>query len=44
LHFAWFGTAGSKNHGNFLDLLRASHDDYVINAEAICANALSPVR
>jgi hypothetical protein len=34
-HFAWFGTTGSKNRGNFLDLLRAGHDDYVINAEAV---------
>src|SRR5207342_3762604 len=33
--FAWFGTTGSKNRGNFLDLLRAGHDDYVINAEAL---------
>src|SRR5205085_2129592 len=34
-HFAWFGTTGSKNRGNFLDLLRAGYDDYVINAEAL---------
>jgi hypothetical protein len=34
-HFAWFGTTGSKNRSNFLDLLRAGHDDYVINAEAL---------
>jgi len=34
-HFAWFGTTGSKNRGNFLDLLRAGHGDYVINAEAL---------
>jgi hypothetical protein len=34
-HFAWFGTTGSKNRGNFLDLLRAGHADYVINAEAL---------
>jgi hypothetical protein len=34
-HFAWFGTSGSKSRGNFLDLLRAGHDDYVINAEAL---------
>ena len=34
-HFAWFGTTGSKNRGNFLDLLRAGHDDYVISAEAL---------
>ena len=35
VHFAWFGTTGSKNRGNFLNLLRAGHDDYVINAEAL---------
>jgi hypothetical protein len=29
--FAWFGTTGSKNRGNFLDLLRAGHADYVIS-------------
>src|SRR6202171_4120912 len=34
-HFAWFGTTGSKNRSSFLDLLRAGHDDYVINAEAL---------
>ena len=34
-HFAWFGTTASKNRGNFLDLLRADHGDYVINAEAL---------
>src|SRR6202047_798700 len=34
-HFAWFGTTSSKNRGNFLDLLRAGHGDYVINAEAL---------
>jgi Transposase IS66 family len=34
-HFAWFGTSGSKSRGNFLNLLRAGHDDYVINAEAL---------
>src|SRR6202040_4220646 len=45
-HFAWFGTTSSKNRGNFLELLRAGHADYVINAEAwpICANAPSPGR
>src|SRR5438132_3121651 len=35
VHFAWFGTTGSKNRGNFLNLLRAGYDDYVINAEAL---------
>ena len=34
-HFAWFGTTFSKNRANFLDLLRAGHGDYVINAEAL---------
>ena len=33
--FAWFGTTGSKSRGNFLELLRAGHGDYVINAEAL---------
>src|SRR5215204_2618548 len=34
-HFAWFGTTASKSRLNFLELLRAGHDDYVINAEAL---------
>jgi hypothetical protein len=34
-HFAWFATTGSKSRLNFLDLLRAGHGDYVINAEAL---------
>src|SRR5712691_5565237 len=34
-HFAWFGTTGSKSRRNFLELLRAGHDDYAINAEAL---------
>jgi Transposase IS66 family len=34
-HFAWFGTTDSKSRSNFLDLLRAGHADYVINAEAL---------
>jgi len=33
--FTWFGTTPSKSRGNFLDLLRAGHGDYVINAEAL---------
>jgi hypothetical protein len=33
--FAWFGTTGSKSRLNFLELLRAGHDDYVISAEAL---------
>jgi hypothetical protein len=38
-HFAWFGTTGSKSRLNFLELLRAGHDDYVINAQAIACLA-----
>ena len=34
-HFAWFGTTASKSRLNFLDLLRAGHTDYVVNAEAL---------
>ncbi len=34
-HFAWFGTTASKSRLNFLTLLRAGHNDYVINAEAL---------
>ena len=34
-HFAWFGTTGSKSRLNFLALLRAGYDNYVINAEAL---------
>ena len=34
-HFAWFGTTGSKNRGNFLTLLRAGHGDYVVNTQAL---------
>jgi Transposase IS66 family len=34
-HFAWFGTTGSKSRLNFLELLRAGHADYVVNAEAL---------
>jgi hypothetical protein len=33
--FAWFGTTNSKSRLNFLELLRAGHGDYVINAEAL---------
>ena len=33
--FAWFGTTGSKSRLNFLELLRAGQDDYVINAAAL---------
>ena len=33
--FAWFGSSGSKSRRNFLELLRAGHGDYVINAEAL---------
>jgi hypothetical protein len=34
-HFAWFGTTASKSRLNFLTLLRAGYDDYVINDEAL---------
>ncbi|MDO9714489.1 IS66 family transposase, partial [Paracraurococcus lichenis] len=34
-HFAWFGTTTSKSRLNFLELLRAGHADYVVNAEAL---------
>jgi hypothetical protein len=34
-HFTWFGTTGSKSRLNFLELLRAGYDDYLINAEAL---------
>jgi hypothetical protein len=34
-HFAWFGTTGSKSRSNFLELLRAGHGDYLINADAL---------
>jgi Transposase IS66 family len=34
-NFAWFATTGSKSRLNFLDLLRASHTDYVINDAAL---------
>lgn len=33
--FVWFGTTVSKSRRNFLALLRAGYDDYVINAEAL---------
>jgi hypothetical protein len=32
--FTWFGTRASKSRLNFLDLLRAGHIDYVLNAAA----------
>jgi hypothetical protein len=34
-HFAWFGTTTSKSRLNFLELLRAGHGDYVVDAEAL---------
>ena len=44
-HFAWFGTTASKSRLNFLELLRAGHGDYVINAEALtCGTVLCPGR
>jgi hypothetical protein len=33
--FAWFGTTASKRCRNFLDLLRAGYDEYVISAAAL---------
>ncbi len=33
--FAWFATRSSKSRLNFLDLLRAGHADYVINAASM---------
>jgi hypothetical protein len=46
--FAWFATRASKSRLNFLDLLRAGHPDYVINATALayltaCRTASSPL-
>ena len=34
-HFAWFGTTAFNSRLNFLELLRAGHNDYVLNAEAL---------
>ncbi len=34
-HFTWFATTHSKSRLNFLDLLRAGHEDYVINDAAL---------
>ncbi len=34
-HFTWFATTQSKSRLNFLDLLRAGHEDYVINDDAL---------
>src|SRR4051794_18965422 len=34
-HFAAFATTGSKSRLNFLEVLRAGHGDYVVNAEAL---------
>jgi hypothetical protein len=34
-HFAWFRTTAGKSRLNFLELLRAGHTDYAINAEAL---------
>ncbi len=33
--FAWFGTTFSKSRLNFLSLLRAGHEDYVVNRAAL---------
>jgi len=34
-NFAWFGTTSSKSRLNFLELLRAGYDDYVVDDEAV---------
>src|SRR5215211_5495938 len=34
-HFAWFGSTTSKSRLNVLELLRAGHGDYVVDAEAL---------
>ena len=34
-HFTYFATTGSKSRLNFLELLRAGHDDYVVNEQAL---------
>jgi hypothetical protein len=34
-HFTYFVTTGSKSRLNFLEVLRAGHDDYVVNEEAL---------
>lgn len=34
-YFTWFATTRSKSRLNFLDLLRAGHEDYVINDAAL---------
>lgn len=33
--FTWFATTASKSRINFLELLRAGHDDYVVNDAAL---------
>ena len=33
--FTWFASTGSKSRINFLQLLQGSHEDYVINEEAV---------
>ena len=33
--FAWFQSTESKSRINFLELLRAGHEDYVVNVEAL---------
>src|SRR6202453_1358139 len=33
--FTWFGTTASKSRLNFLELLRAGYQDYVVNDEAL---------
>jgi hypothetical protein len=33
-HFAFFATSFSKSRRNFLEILRAGHEDYILNAAA----------
>ncbi len=33
--FAWFGSTESKSRVNFLQLMRAGHEDYMLNEEAL---------
>ena len=40
--FSWFATTKSKTRLNFLELLSAGHDDYVINDAALDYMGLPP--
>jgi hypothetical protein len=33
--FTWFGTTASKSRLNFLEVLRAGHEDYIVNPQAL---------